>query len=51
MTSERMYSALLSLYPDTFRREYGWQMAQIFHDCRRQVEREHRAVGGRRTSG
>jgi hypothetical protein len=38
MTSERIYSALLGLYPGAFRRQYGWQMAQLFHDCRRQVK-------------
>ena len=34
MTPERLYSALLVLYPKRFRREYGGQMMDIFHELR-----------------
>ncbi|CAA9409098.1 MAG: hypothetical protein AVDCRST_MAG03-1751 [uncultured Rubrobacteraceae bacterium] len=38
--SERVYEALLSVYPKDFRRQYGHQMAQVFGDlCRAQRER------------
>lgn len=45
MTSEKIYRALLGLYPRAFRRKYGWQMAQLFHDCRLQAELERRRTG------
>lgn len=37
--SERVYRALLVVYPEEFRREYGVQMAQLFRDqCREELE-------------
>lgn len=35
MTGERLYRALLLLYPRRFRREYGDQMLQLYCDARR----------------
>ena len=32
--SERLYGALLFLYPARFRVRFGGEMMQIFHDCR-----------------
>ena len=31
--SERVYNALLSLYPLRFRMRFGPEMSQLFHDC------------------
>src|SRR5438874_12243113 len=31
--SERVYNALLSLYPFRFRIRFGPEMSQLFHDC------------------
>jgi|SRR5207253_6255309 len=31
--SERVYNALLSLYPIRFRMRFGPEMSQLFHDC------------------
>jgi hypothetical protein len=31
--SERVYNALLSLYPVHFRMRFGPEMSQLFHDC------------------
>ena len=39
-SSERLYRALLWLYPAQFRRMYGHEMAQTFRDCYRE-ERSH----------
>jgi hypothetical protein len=39
--SERIYSALLVLYPTDYRREYGTLMVQVFRDvCRDQYHRQ-----------
>ena len=38
--SNRIYSLLLYLYPTTFRREYGYEMAQVFRDDTQQTLRE-----------
>ena len=35
MTAERMYAALLALYPEPFRREYGDAMVEAFRDLSR----------------
>ena len=35
--SERVYNALLSLYPAHFRMRFGPEMSQLFHDCCRQA--------------
>src|SRR5258707_3053847 len=37
--SGRIYRALLLVYPAPFRREYGAQMAQVFHDACRDAQR------------
>jgi putative ABC transport system permease protein len=42
---ERLYRALLRLYPPTFRREYGQDLMQGFRD--RRAEARHRGAGGR----
>src|SRR5215211_6857776 len=39
--SDWLYRLLLHAYPRDFRREYGSQMAQVFHDCCR--EAQHRS--------
>ena len=39
MTAERVYSVLLALYPQAFRREYGDAMVEAFRDLRRQRDR------------
>jgi hypothetical protein len=36
MTSDRLYCALLSLYPVRFRVRFGTEMAQLFRDCCRE---------------
>jgi len=46
--SERLYAALLFLYPSGFRREYGREMALVFADRRREVEGR---AGGRSLAG
>ena len=33
--SERIFQFMLFAYPQDFRREYGWLMAQLFRDCHR----------------
>ena len=38
--SIRLYQALLAIYPSGFRREYGWQMLQVFGDCCRRALRQ-----------
>ncbi|GHO49396.1 PP2C family protein-serine/threonine phosphatase [Ktedonospora formicarum] len=38
--AERLYSLLLYLYPQGFRRAYGHQMRQIFRDCYRDERRQ-----------
>jgi lipopolysaccharide/colanic/teichoic acid biosynthesis glycosyltransferase len=43
--SERIYRALLLVYPAPFRREYGVQMAQVFCDCCRDAYRRSGRVG------
>ena len=44
-TSERVYKALLLAYPKEFRREYGWQMAQVFGDLCREAQRRGGVLG------
>ena len=44
-SSERLYRALLWLYPAQFRRTYGREMAQTFRDC----YREEQGRGGSRS--
>src|SRR2546429_8556740 len=39
MTSERVYTALLRLYPESFRREYCDEMLYAFRRIRRDVRR------------
>src|SRR5258708_5108541 len=43
--SARLYTALLILYPRTYRNEYGAQMVQVFHDVARDSYRRQRVVG------
>lgn len=43
--SERIYRALLLLYPADYRREYGGQMAQVFRDVCRDRYRQAGLVG------
>lgn len=42
--SERVYRVLLTLYPRDFRREYGWQMLQVFRDVCRDAVRQGGAL-------
>ncbi len=42
--SERVYRVLLTLYPRDFRREYGWQMLQVFRDVCRDALRQGGAL-------
>jgi hypothetical protein len=42
--SDRLYRALLILYPRAFRREFGPHMVQVFGDACRQVQGERGAV-------
>src|SRR5438093_12919784 len=35
MTPERLYSALLSIYPTSFRQRFGAEMMEAFRDLRR----------------
>jgi hypothetical protein len=43
--SDRIYRLLLIAYPDDFRRTYGAEMAQVFHDsCRDAIAREGAAA-------
>lgn len=40
----RIYTLLLRLYPEPFRREYGDQMAQVFRDCCRDASGSRREL-------
>ncbi len=44
-SSERLYRALLWLYPTQFRRTYGREMLLTFRDCYRE-EQEHTRLWG-----
>jgi hypothetical protein len=44
-SSDRLYCALLLLYPRAFRREFGPHMAQVFRACCRQAQGERGAIG------
>src|SRR5262245_38249176 len=43
--SERMYRVLLLIYPTEFRRAYGAQMVQVFHDSCLDAQRRRRMPG------
>jgi hypothetical protein len=43
--SERVYRALLTVYPREFRREYGAQMRQVFGDLCREALRKNQKRG------
>ena len=43
--SERIYRALLVVYPREFRREYGAQMRQVFGDLCREERRRKQRIG------
>jgi len=43
--SIQLYRRLLVAYPDTFRREYGAHMAQVFADCCREAAHADGVVG------
>lgn len=43
--AESLYRALLFVYPPTFRRSYGQQMAQTFRDCCREALQQNRKLG------
>jgi hypothetical protein len=45
LVSERLYEALLHLYPAHFRSVYGWQMSQTFRDACRAAHHRNGAVG------
>ncbi len=38
--ADRLYRAVLILYPPRFREQYGSQVAQVFRACCRETERE-----------
>lgn len=43
--SVAIYKRLLVLYPQSFRREYGHQMLQVFRDCSREAEQTSGSPG------
>src|SRR5215467_11104318 len=43
--SERVYSALLRLFPFDFRGDFGGEMEEAFREQRRHVERESGRIG------
>lgn len=45
LLSERIYRALLILYPADYRREYGWLMVQVFRDVCRETYSQHGIAG------
>jgi hypothetical protein len=44
--SERIYRAMLLMYPKPFRQSYGQEMAQIFRDCCRETLRDGNRLRG-----
>ena len=47
MTRQRLFQMVLFAYPREFRREYGTQMEQLFHDCyRAETNRGRWGIGG-----
>jgi len=43
--SGRLYRLLLAGYPPAFRRRYGQEMAQVFHDCARDAHQQRGLTG------